>query len=858
MDNLVATIRKLRIQIQKNEDYIVYLEKVIITRDDEIDILRIQVNDLKIRLQKTEADAQSNDKNISVLELQLSEMSNELLSLQHRIQKLRETMTLDLLHLPATNIPVFNLITDVRTNILLLANSARGDNTLLKNEINNFQTQTELKLTQIQDGCYTFENEVTQLRQENINLRDINRNQQELTNELGTLNETLKEQIDELSEKNETIQTELDKKTRLYGQAQDRLDECRDECYQIRESLESAHEDIAESEFAYDELKQKLRILELTYIAWQVRHLRQHLDFEFGRQLSNHIVLVYEYICYLNVYVLPKSQIIWDLGRQNAQITSIWDLGFGISAKNTNYNLGFGIWDFARTAWRNQRDRNQNIIRELRNCQNQLQQCRADKGLLEYNRDWLFDRYYNKFKDRKTSHIKWKNRARNFEQLINNLNQQILVLQNNLLINSPQIQISNMIGNELPLFKGKAGEDSSDWILEIKRFVIACRINITAGAGGVAGRAEAYNLAISCIVGETKTWYENEIKGRNWQCDNILDGTGTNILTLFRAVNNGALTGINANQFRGEALVVRNNAGGDNTITGANEDWSIAGGHPAPVGTISQANYANAAAGNSIVAPEITLGQFLYCLENLYPTVETQKNLLFFGQIVQGVYFKNILAGAGGVAGRAEAYNLAISCIVGETKTWYENEIKGRNWQCDNILDGTGTNILTLFRAVNNGALTGINANQFRGEALVVRNNAGGDNTITGANEDWSIAGGHPAPVGTISQANYANAAAGNSIVAPEITLGQFLYCLENLYPTVETQKNLLFFGQIVQGGMSILEYNAKISKLGKLARLVEPQMREQYIRGLNPMNQYNIHMMAKYHDTSPIRNTHT
>ncbi|RHZ52595.1 hypothetical protein Glove_460g65 [Diversispora epigaea] len=43
--------------------------------------------------------------------------------------------------------------------------------------------------------------------------------------------------------------------------------------------------------------------------------------------------------------MLPKSQIIWDLGHQNAQITSIWDLGFGISAKNTNYNLGFGIWD---------------------------------------------------------------------------------------------------------------------------------------------------------------------------------------------------------------------------------------------------------------------------------------------------------------------------------------------------------------------------------------------------------------------------------------------------------------------------------------------------------------------------------
>src|SRR6185436_18711889 len=209
------------------------------------------------------------------LELQLRDMSGELFSFQHRIQKLREIMTLDMTHLPSTNTSVFNLITDVRTNIKLLGDSVRGDNTLLIDEINNLQTQTELGLTKIQNGYYTFENEVTQLRQEVINLKDINFNQQELTNELGTLNETLKEQIDVLSEKNETIQIELDEKARLYEQAQDRLDECRDECYQIRESLEGAYEDITEGEFAYDELKRKLRILGLTHIAWRARNLRQ-------------------------------------------------------------------------------------------------------------------------------------------------------------------------------------------------------------------------------------------------------------------------------------------------------------------------------------------------------------------------------------------------------------------------------------------------------------------------------------------------------------------------------------------------------------------------------------------------------
>ncbi|CAG8640977.1 5426_t:CDS:2, partial [Ambispora gerdemannii] len=159
-----------------------------------------------------------------------------------------------------------------------------------------------------------------------------------------------------------------------------------------------------------------------------------------------------------------------------------------------------------------------------------------------------------------------------------------------------------MIGNGPPLFTGKAEEDLSNWILEFKRFVIASRINIIVGVGGVTGRAKAYNLGISCMIDEAKIWYENEIKNRNWQCNNILDSTDVNDLNAIRALNNDALTGINANQFLGEVLIVRNNTGSDNTITSANiipvgtwdEDWSIAGGHPAPIETPFPTNYANA------------------------------------------------------------------------------------------------------------------------------------------------------------------------------------------------------------------------------------------------------------------------
>ncbi|RHZ85400.1 hypothetical protein Glove_66g26 [Diversispora epigaea] len=317
MNNLEQKIQKLERWLKESEKHIAYLEN------------QIEVGNLKPRLKKALQDIENKDKIIPALESQLIEMTSEISSLRYRIQKLRETMALDMRHLPSTNTPVFNLIIEMRANIKILGDSVR----------------------------------VTQLRQEVINLKDINRNQQELTNELGALNETLKEQIDDLTDKNETIQSEINEKTRLYDQAQDRLDECREENYQLREFLQGAHENITESESTYDRLKQKLRILGLTHVAWRARNLRQ------------------------------------------AQILDI------------EFNT-------ARTAWRNQRNRNQYITRELQNCRNHGRNLQNDKVLIEFWRDRIILRYE-----------KWKNKTHGARQIINNLNQQIFALQNNPLAN---------------------------------------------------------------------------------------------------------------------------------------------------------------------------------------------------------------------------------------------------------------------------------------------------------------------------------------------------------------------------------------------------------------------------------------
>ncbi|CAG8463896.1 2910_t:CDS:2 [Acaulospora morrowiae] len=176
----------------------------------------------------------------------------------------------------------------------------------------------------------------------------------------------------------------------------------------------------------------------------------------------------------------------------------------------------------------------------------------------------------------------------------------------------------------------------------------------------------------------------------------------------------------------------------------------------------------------------------------------------------------------------------------------------------DNILDNTGTATITAFRALNNGALTGINANQFRGQALVVRNNTGGDNTIMGANiipagvwdKDWSIAGGHPAPAGTAVVAPNVNGGGNANVVLPGMTIGQKLYELRYNYITTNALKQSAMFGTIVQGTMSVQQFVSKLQRIGKLARMTPEQIREQWLRELSPMNQYTLRSSGMFFQT--------
>ncbi|CAB5375738.1 unnamed protein product [Rhizophagus irregularis] len=174
-----------------------------------------------------------------------------------------------------------------------------------------------------------------------------------------------------------------------------------------------------------------------------------------------------------------------------------------------------------------------------------------------------------------------------------------------------------------------------------------------------------------------------------------------------------------------------------------------------------------------------------------------------------------------------------------DTLNWYNTRVKGKNWRCNNLSDNLGVATLTAVRGKAATEISRIGAGIATGADIIPNGTW---------DEDWSIAGGKLVDNALVAP----NAGSGLPVntIAPDIKLGQLLYLFRTAYTTVEHLKQTAVFGQLMQGDMSIEQFSARIKKVGKLAEMTPEQQREQFIRGLNPMNQYNIQMMAKFYDT--------
>src|SRR6266540_6816571 len=118
----------------------------------------------------------------------------------------------------------------------------------------------------------------------------------------------------------------------------------------------------------------------------------------------------------------------------------------------------------------------------------------------------------------------------------------------------------------LPLkFYGTAGENPADYIRDLHQWCEASS-NHNPNAGHQY-RIRINGLFESSLKDYVKDWYNTEIKGRNWELQNISDNTGlANIGVINNLANNNALRAINVNQFRGGVLHIRNTILADNNV----------------------------------------------------------------------------------------------------------------------------------------------------------------------------------------------------------------------------------------------------------------------------------------------------
>ncbi|PKY57254.1 hypothetical protein RhiirA4_509408 [Rhizophagus irregularis] len=224
-----------------------------------------------------------------------------------------------------------------------------------------------------------------------------------------------------------------------------------------------------------------------------------------------------------------------------------------------------------------------------------LQLSRGDIGLLEFNRDRLYERYE-----------KWKNKTQAERQNNLNLQGQIFALQNNL----PHLR---MAGYAPKRFSGRADEDIDEFIKDYRLYLTAANIT-TANADG---KQRALELFWSCLTDEASRWAEDKLKGKKWRLNHVRCGNALANMAAVVALNNANITA---------AMI---NAPDD-------EDWSLAGGCPVDAGTATNAPNGALNNNNHIVLPDINISQVIYWFKRNYPTVVREQQELIFGTLTQG------------------------------------------------------------------------------------------------------------------------------------------------------------------------------------------------------------------------------
>jgi len=238
-----------------------------------LNIFKVEVINLKTRLRKALQDIESRDKTINYLEIQLSEIINDVYLLKDRIQKLRYQMSSST-STSNTQESLGELFMNIRNDFRYLIDYCRGNeiDVLESKDLDKLQNKTEDRLNQI-EGRHAFE--IHRLRGGII---EENKNrlfsQQQTINEQAEIIRKQQDFINEPEEKNQALQDQVD----LYRAENYRLTES---LIGIQEELMETQQNFEDQSIEYVELKNEnnglkycLRILGLTHVDARCRALK--------------------------------------------------------------------------------------------------------------------------------------------------------------------------------------------------------------------------------------------------------------------------------------------------------------------------------------------------------------------------------------------------------------------------------------------------------------------------------------------------------------------------------------------------------------------------------------------------------
>ncbi|GET60708.1 hypothetical protein GLOIN_2v1790588 [Rhizophagus irregularis DAOM 181602=DAOM 197198] len=177
------------------------------------------------------------------------------------------------------------------------------------------------------------------------------------------------------------------------------------------------------------------------------------------------------------------------------------------------------------------------------------------------------------------------------------------------------------------------------------------------------------------------------------------------------------------------------------------------------------------------------------------------------------------------------AMGILRSCMAGEAAEWFDREITGKNWELSGITSAGGANLAAFV-------------------ALVIPEGVGGPNVGTYVNGSEAQiysrdpvnalkrAGARPTDRAAPATADAGVAVNNNHpIVFPGIKPNQALYWLRTQFPTVLDEKKRIRFNSLYQENEPVDAFYRTVKRAGKLLRLTDDLIIDQFFRGLSADN---------------------